>query len=442
MKSLNIKSVLFTSKTYENGKHPIMIRLTYGSKVKYISTKDTVSIVNWNKNDGNVYEKKPTLTEHQKRTLNAIELSELKRFYSEVVVLPDAKSINQRIYNMRQLINDVIKKLEVSKLEINLENVFDEINKIDDLPTQKNLGFIKYAENVLQELKEGKYRTYKNYKTAIDKLKSYVENQKKRPEIKFAELDVEFMQKYEAFLKTTKVKDNTIWSDMKILKALVNKAISRDLIHSNINPFKGLTVRYKRTEKTRLDNVEMDLLLNVSLVMGSTLWHCRNYFMFSYYCGGMRFGDLCLLKWSNLADGRLNYIMDKTDKFNSVKLTQKPLNILEYYKKLDDENDDYIFPHLNKNYDYSDSKTLSNHISSRTVIQNSNLKKLAKEAGINQTLSTKVSRHSAADYARKEGVSLYDISKMLRHSKISITETYISDFDREAEDAVMDKLFS
>lgn len=441
MKSLNIKPVLFTSKTYENGKHPILIRLTYGSKVKYLSTKDAVSDVNWNKNDNNVFEKKPILTERQKRTLNEVKLLELKKAYSEAIVLPDAKSINQRIYNKLQLINDVIKKLEVAKLEVNLKNIFDEIDRADESKSDKTIGFIRYAEGILKELEPTKYRTYKNYKTAIEKLKSFLKSQKRRSEIEFEEWDAEFIQKYEAYLKSMGRKDNTIWSDMKILKALTNKAISRKFINPNLNPFTGKTIKYQRTAKTRLSNNEIEKIVGLVLEKGTTLWHCRNYFMFAYYCGGMRFGDLCLLKWINFADGRLNYFMDKTGRFKSVKLTAKALVILEYYKTATCKDDDFIFPHLNNNYDYSDNKTLSNHISSRTVIQNSNLKKIAKQAEIKQVLSTKVSRHSFANNARKSGAGMYDICKTLGHSKLAITEAYLADFDLEAEDKLIDTMF-
>ena len=39
--------------------------------------------------------------------------------------------------------------------------------------------------------------------------------------------------------------------------------------------------------------------------------------------------------------------------------------------------------------------------------------------------------HSLADYLRKQGLGIYDISKVLAHADVKISERYLRGFDRE-----------
>ncbi len=84
---------------------------------------------------------------------------------------------------------------------------------------------------------------------------------------------------------------------------------------------------------------------------------------------------------------------------------------------------------------------LRKKISSKNVIANRYLKKIAQRAGIQASISFHVSRHSFAHYALKKGMDLYAISKALGHSDLKITETYLKSFDEELLDNSMNKLF-
>ena len=62
-------------------------------------------------------------------------------------------------------------------------------------------------------------------------------------------------------------------------------------------------------------------------------------------------------------------------------------------------------------------------------------------AGIEKTIRMHVSRHSFANIARQKKANLYDISKALGHSSLSITEAYLSKFDVESQDATIKQIF-
>jgi site-specific recombinase XerD len=61
--------------------------------------------------------------------------------------------------------------------------------------------------------------------------------------------------------------------------------------------------------------------------------------------------------------------------------------------------------------------------------------------GIRDNISLHVSRQSFADYARSSNIDLHTISKLLRHTKLSTTERYLSSFDPISADNAMSKLF-
>lgn len=131
--------------------------------------------------------------------------------------------------------------------------------------------------------------------------------------------------------------------------------------------------------------------------------------------------------------------MHKTQRILSIKLKDKPLAILEYYKSEDPE--DFIFPFLRNGADYSDKKFLFDQLGAKTALINKYLKEVAKKAKINKRITTHTARHSFADIARKKTDNIYNLSKTLGHSDLKITEAYLASFDEEAVDSTIDDVF-
>jgi integrase/recombinase XerD len=156
--------------------------------------------------------------------------------------------------------------------------------------------------------------------------------------------------------------------------------------------------------------------------------------------GGIRFGDLCRLRWRDLNGDRLIYRMSKTGEEVSFKQEKAPMGILNLCRPSPADPEEYIFPLL-KGKVVKDPFHERQLISSLNVITNNNLKRIAKLAGISGPISFHVSRHSFADYARTQGIDLHTLSKLLRHSKLSTTERYLAKFDQRKADEAMTRLF-
>ena len=118
-----------------------------------------------------------------------------------------------------------------------------------------------------------------------------------------------------------------------------------------------------------------------------------------------------------------------------------PLPALEIIGRYVDQDASYLFPYLDKGLE-EDAIKLRRRISSRNVVVNRDLKKLAKLAGMQPDgLSFHVARHSFADYARQQSGDLYAVSKTLGHTSLQVTQQYLKSFDRDAVDKLATELW-
>lgn len=341
------------------------------------------------------------------------------------------------------------------------ELIKEKITAADTSPS-----FLEYARQRTRDIyNEGGYRNYKKYNGFCNKLDKYLAEIGKK-DLLFSEISTAFLSKLEAFLHTlhnernseAKLHANTIALNLRIFKTLINRAIGVEkIIKPEMNPFLGYRhTQIKYGTKEKLNEYEINLVEELVLPERSLIWHCRNYFLFSYYLAGIRAGDLIQLRWSNITtDGRLEYRMGKTKKDRSIKLHKKAQNILKHYYNEDCKPTDYIFPLLDNNAPYAKYftedqratmppemvKKLTEMVSSKNALINKYLKKIAALAGITKNVSFHTSRHSFAKVAKDKRVDNNHLKNLLGHSNIKITEIYMGSFETEETDKVMDSIF-
>lgn len=258
--------------------------------------------------------------------------------------------------------------------------------------------------------------------------------------MEFLEGFVACLRKGDPNLKIAKNAQNTIQKDIAVIRFFFNKAIKEGEFPFEKSPFHAFSVPSERTFKTKLSIEELRALFDLELEPGSRSLDVQNFFKFAFYTGGIRVGDVLMMKWANVINGRLIFQTQKTDDPKSTKLLPAALVILDLYKTEDTQPNHCIFHFLDHERDYSDPNYLAKQLEAKTALINKHLKPLAKKADIEKRVTTHIARHSMADYLRKSGKSVYDISKILGHSDISITETYLMRLDYETVDAAMDAL--
>lgn len=373
---------------------------------------------------------------------------------------------NYKIWN--DMLKKEMEKAQMQYLELKDYGIVTPDKLKDELiASERPVSFLKYAQQRTQELIEcGNIRNAKKYKTFCNKLELFLTNGNgKVRDLSFGEITPSLVEDFYNFLMNLRnernpdhvLHPNTVQTNLNIFRTLIKKAIEIDkLMKMDRNPFLAFKYKGVKTEKEKLNSEEIDLIIGLSLEENTPIWHCRNYFLFSYYCAGIRAGDFIQLRWCNIStDNRISYQMGKNHKTRDIKLPKQALDILELYRKDDSRPTDYIFPLLDNNAIYAKAVTQSeidvlpseiknllfNQISSKTAIINKYLKKIAVCAGINKNISFHIARHSFAKVAKEKGISTDVIQNILGHSKEETTKRYMGEIDNSECDKTMEKLF-
>lgn len=411
------------------GFYPIMLRITRNRKTRRVKTELEVKKADWNQKAKNY-----------------------KHFRSSFH--------NSEVYN--KMLEDILERYRDSYEELKKEGTVTSENIIDKVKNgEASESFLEYALNRTKEIYDaGGFRNWKKYNGFCNKLQAFLKKSRKK-DVTFAEITPSFLSKFDAFLHKLPnerqpeklLHPNTIMVIFNIFKTIVNRAIEIDnKMKPENNPFMKFRYSGVKVVKEKLDASELDKMLAVELAEGSLKWHCRNYFFFSFYCAGIRVGDLIQLRWCNItSENRLNYQMGKNHKVRDLALTPEALAILEHYTREDAVTTDYIFPLLDNDAPWAKfvtqaekdamkpdmKKVMLTTISAKTALINKELALIAKDAGIDKKVSFHISRHSFAKAAKDRGLDNLVVKELLAHSNLSTTQRYMGDFDTATTDAAL-----
>lgn len=400
---------LRTGKENEAGEMPIWLRIYSRGRKVFHSTNINVLPGQWNKSQQRIRKNHPNSKELNAELIR--DLHEAERVYLE-------------------LRNDLRTEPEAEKIKELIEG-------------HSKKRFFDYAEEHMASMQSrDKYWQFRVTRPAISKFKHFVRN----PDIRFDQITPETLRKFEVHLETEhKNKTNTIYKNMASIRRLFIQAVKDHIIPMDANPFNYHKLKKEKVRKDKLQIEDIQAIEALDLLPNSTTWHVRNYFLFSFYCAGIRFSDICLMQWKHITERngnlRLIYQMSKTGQPKNIKLLPQAKNILEKYALRNTDPDRRIFPILPDDIIFETKTAEQKKIDSKNTIVNNHLKEIAEAADITTNVSFHIARHSFADYARQRGMDLYEISKALGHSSLKITENYLKSFDEEKLDEAMDRVF-
>lgn len=397
-------------KIKKTGKCPIYLRITSNRKHKYLSTGLAVKQKYWN----------DQLERVRANHHNHIKLNKILR---------------KKIEEAEKAFGTVFLEGSPTAERIKKEIVHNE-----------NTDFFAIADEYLKDLeKTKKYYTRRAAKVAFRKLEKYQEERF----LAFPRITPEYIEQFIQYLQVEyENAPTTIRKNLQPIRRVIKRGIKDGFLDKD--PFQVATLPKKKKthQKTKLTIEQIRAIEGLKLKKGSWLWNTRNAFLFSFYSGGIRFGDLASLTWLNVQDGRLIYEMGKNEKGFSTKLNDSQIKILNLYSGAGDQ---YIFPFLNNSKKYG-KEELRKAINSKNVLANKNLRRITtilnekieeeklKVPKINTRISFHVSRHSFAQYAIDNGLSVYDLMQTLRHSKIDTTQQYLKGLNESDADKAMNKL--
>ena len=371
----------------------------------------------------------------------------------------DAKVLNAQLA-------DILAKAKETYKELDKEGEVTTVALAKEMNTEVvSPSFMEFTRERAQMIYDnGGWRNWRKYCGLINKLDAF-RKKRRMADITVADMTVELLTRFDNFLHKWEnerepgklLHPNTIEVQFNILRTLVHRAIEVGIMEASRDPF--LVFKYKgvKTVKEKLDDSEMEHIINLELEEGSLIWHCKNYFLFSYYCAGIRAADLIQLRWGNVTgSGRLHYQMGKNHKERDLLLVEQAVEILRHYHREDAKATDYIFPLLSNDAEYAGYVTQADKdrmkpelrhkmyqdISSKNAIINKYLKKIAEKAEIAKPLSMHISRHSFAHIAQEAGAESSAIKNILGHSNLATTERYMGSFDTSKTDETLRNVFA
>ncbi len=331
--------------------------------------------------------------------------------------------------------NRLIGKIEdraleaISDLEMNQEyyslEQFERKFRVQTNPLGDS--FIRFWEEIIDEMKSaGKIGN-----AAVNKeTKSSMLKFAKATDLKFGDISVEFLEKYEVYLRSRGGTDGGIGVKMRALRAIFNRAIKREIISDKTYPFKNYKVSKLKSKgiKKALNLEEVHKIQNLDLKDSPHLIDSRNYFVFSFYTRGMNFADMMKLKWTDIHSDRIHYQRSKTKGNFTIKILPPVQEILDYYKG----NPHYVFPILLRR------NMTPNQIDNRKrkVLKkyNKDLRELAAMAEIQKTITSYVARHSYANCMKQSGAATEIISESMGHQDVKTTNAYLKELDTSVLD--------
>ncbi|WP_339144554.1 site-specific integrase [Croceitalea sp. MTPC5] len=377
-----------TRRAKKDGSYPIIFRLTHLRKTTSISTGYSILEKYWDS-------KKCTI----------------KRNYTRVESIA---RLNTLLLKEEARANDIINQL-YDKGKLNYFSITQVKNRI----TRNNTydSFYKYGELLSEELKVShQYGTSRSYRGIISILRTFT----KGKDLKFNELNYDFIKRFERYHLAKGNSINSLSVYLRAIKAIYNKGIKAGLVEKEAYPFANYSIRQTPTEKRALNIDDIRKIMELEIPKDMVLYRYRNYFICSFLLYGMNFTDMCYLKLKNIVDGRIKFRRRKTSKLYDIKITEQLAQILIIYLK-GKGKEDYIFPVIKR----ENPELQEREISWERQRYNRGLKTIGEMCGIEQRLTTYVSRHSFATQAMLNNVPLQAISAMLGHSKLNTTQIYL-----------------
>ncbi len=186
-----------------------------------------------------------------------------------------------------------------------------------------NTRFLDFFSKIVNEYKETKQKNgWKSYNTTLGHLKKYFN----REVPTFEDINMEFYESYNKYLKDEDLAINSISTDWKCIKAIMKLADNRRL-HIN----KDYTMFRRSHEESDTVFLTMDELERIyALKLTGYLDKARDYFIIGSYTG-LRFADWDRVELALIKDGVLSIRSSKTGEQSTIPIHDKVFATLRKY---------------------------------------------------------------------------------------------------------------
>ena len=297
----------------------------------------------------------------------------------------------------------------------------DIVVKFNEQVNEQSL--FSFMQGVICQLKRlNRIRTSETYTSTLSSFIKFREGQ----DILLCEVDSDTVMFYEAWLKGKGLCPNTISFYMRILRAVYNRAVEKELVEQK-HPFKHVYTGIDKTVKRAVPLKAIKRIKELDLTFMSHLDYARDMFLFSFYTRGMSFIDMAFLKKTDLKNGILTYRRKKTNQQLTIKWEKCMAEIVAKYEGFSATQ--HLLPIITN--PLSDKRIQYRNALCRVNVA---LKEVARLANLSIPLTMYCARHGWASAAKNKNIPLSVISESMGHDSEETTRIYLASLDSNVID--------
>ena len=327
------------------------------------------------------------------------------------------QSIQERIdWDIKRL-QSIIKQWENKRQRYTADNVISTFQK-----QANKQSLFNFMQGVIAQLQQmGKQRTSETYRCTLKSFMQFREDK----DLLLEDIDSDLMLMYEAYLRGRGLTKNSTSFYMRILRAVYNRAVEKDLT-TNRNPFKHVYTGIDKTVKRAIPLKAIKQIKNLDLSLQPSLDFARDMFLFSFYTRGMSFIDMAYLKKNDLSNGILSYRRRKTGQQLFIRWEKCMQEIVEKYENPQSE---FLLPIIRR----ADKENRLQYQSALRFVNNY-LKSIAALLDVGIAISMYTARHSWASIAKSKNIPISVISEGMGHDSEMTTQIYLASLDNTIVD--------
>lgn len=391
-KTFSLLFYLKKAKIDNTGKAPIYCRITVDGQRSELSIKRNVEPSKWNTEKGYV------------------------RGTTE-----DVRSFNAYIDTVRNKLYDHHRELLDKNILVTADGLKNVYLGIGECRKTMLEVFEYHNEKIKSQIgKDYSVATHKKFIYTLNHLTAFIQAQYKRSDLFLHEINSEFVNEFDYYLRVTKrCNNNTTVKYVKLFKKIISLALAHGWLDKN--PFLNYKQKSKEVEREYLLEHELKAIEEKEFQI-LRLQQVKDVFVFCCYTG-LAYVDVAKLSKDNIVlgiDGNkwIKQNRTKTETRSSIPILPAAEAILARYA-----NDPYCV---------ANSKLLP--ISSNQKM-NAYLKEIADLCGITKNCTMHLARHTfATSVTLTNGVSLESVSRMLGHKSVRTTQHYAKIIDRRVSD--------
>lgn len=348
----------------------------------------------------------------------------------KIVRVPGSEALNARLNEQKGKIDKQIAILSIDDdfSRKTASEIKQEISSWKNRNSREHNIEDLFRDYCSSNLKEG---TKDIYRATLKKIIAFA-----GPGFKIEKINLKWLRDFDAFLsKTQSINGKSIY-----LRSL--RAICKYACHIGIDikyPFFNFQIKSEPTIKRSIPAEKLRELMSIKVDSRTRMY--RDYFFLMFYLIGINAKDLLLAKKSQVIDGRLEYIREKTGKKYSIKIEPEAMEIIKRYEG----KGDYLLDAMDHCKYYKSFFRQINESLQKVGTYTEELvpeeNSLFTEYKVKKTLhpiipniTTYYARHSWATIAYCIGIQLDVISQALGHSSGNRTTLIYIKHDRSKVD--------